>query len=97
MKKVIAVCIVFTMSLLSFQVGNLQFGNEAEARIRFMSDESGGTENCIGKTRVKTSSSISVVPLSLSIDEEYETWKGTQGTCQDASIWRACRTKCKPS
>lgn len=89
------------ISMITVENQYWSFGQFAKADIYFFADESGGTEKCILSVRGDTHSSMGASATQLSVemtvDEKYVHYQGTQGACEDASIWYACRTRCVPN
>jgi len=83
-------------TMLSFQSMNFSLINEASAKFIWMSDESGDSVRCYKPLSISHESSISTVPLTLSIQETQVWVEGEQDGCEDASILYACRTSCVP-
>jgi len=95
-RKVALLMALLFISMVSLENQYFSFGQFAKANIYFFANEAGGTENCILSVRKDTHSSLSAQGLSIVIDEEFVHYQGSQGACEDASIWYACRTRCVP-
>jgi hypothetical protein len=67
------------------------------AETKFWADESGGEENCTKEVRVRGEETISINRMGFEFKTGDSTilFEGTKGSCEDASIWYACRTRCE--
>ena len=80
---------------LSFQSLNISLINEANAGFKWFADENGKFDFCWKKIRLDTKENLTVMPLSLAIEEEFVLVEGKKEGCDEASILFACRASCQ--
>ncbi|WP_323757602.1 hypothetical protein [Roseivirga sp.] len=96
-QKIILVIALLTVTCLSIPYLGLNFINQADAKIKWRSDESGGEEPCVFYIRIETGGEFTINRQGVSVKEGRETvpYRGNQGTCSDASIWYVCSVRCE--